>query len=75
MPAIFSTIISAVLNWGLRLLTGWISIHNARVQGATDQAAKETATSAATSARVAQAEADAPKTAAELNKRFDDGTF
>jgi hypothetical protein len=70
-----SAIVSGLLKGAWSILTGWLQRREDRAQGAADQAGRETAATVATEARIAEAEADAPKTDQAIDDRLSKGTF
>ena len=75
MWSFVSAIVGGVLSYIGDLATRWLQRREDRAQGARDQSAAETASTASTEARIAQSEADSPKTDAGIDDRLKGGTF
>lgn len=75
LGSIISAAIQGVLGWFSSLIGALLQRRADVAQGASAQAAKETASAEDAEARIAKAEAQAPKTDAELEERMSKGTF
>jgi len=75
LSTIFKAIASALFGWIGGLIASWQQRRADKAEGVATQAAAETSRTATVEAQVAQAEADSPRTNAELDKRLSDGTF
>ena len=75
MWSFVSAIVGGVLSWIGDLATRWLQRREDRAQGARDQSAAETASTARVEAVEAQAEANAPRTDTGIDDRLKGGTF
>lgn len=75
MGTILSSIFGAVVNWIGSFLTRWLQRREDRAQGAKDQAAKETASTATVEAKIAQAEATTDRTQEGIADAASKGQF